>query len=294
MRAALVALFCLSTMAQASELSVVASYGWIGDLVRQVGQDRVQVSVLAQADFDPHFVPPKPSLAVKLRNADLLVINGGQLEIGWLPPVLRQAANARIQPSRSGFLDLSGVVVLTNPRPHATRAEGDVHPDGNPHYVLDPRNMRPLAEAVRDRLCQLDEAGCVWYRQSADVFVQRWQAAMRGWQQRLVHLRGRSLVQYHESFDDLAAWMGMQLVANIEPVPGVPPSAGHLQQLLARLSDQQVVMVIQEHFRDREASEWLARQRQIPWKVLPADVGASVRAQDVFSWFDEMVEVLAQ
>ena len=291
--AAWVALFCYQGSANAT-VTVVATYGWIGDLVQQIGQDRVSVSVLAQASFDPHFVPPKPSLAVKLRNADLLVINGGQLEIGWLPPVLRQASNARIQPNTEGFLDLSTLVTLSNPRPHATRADGDVHPDGNPHYVLNPDNMPVLAFGVAHHLCHLDKAGCGFYEQSLATFEQRWQEAKDRWQAKLAPLKGQQLVQYHESFDDLAHWMGMKIVANVEPVPGVPPGAGHLEKVLSDVRAQQVVMIVQEHFRDKEASSWLARQRGIPWKVLPADVGASPASTDVFRWFDEMVEILVK
>ncbi len=290
--ATLVALFCYHGSAYAT-LNVVATYGWIGDLVQQIGQERVSVTVLAQASFDPHFVPPKPSLAVKLRNADLLVINGGQLEIGWLPPVLRQAANARIQPNSEGFLDLSSLVTLSNPRPHATRADGDVHPDGNPHYVFNPDNMAALAFGVAHQLCHLDKAGCGFYEQSLAHFDQRWQTAMQVWQLKLAPLKGKQLVQYHESFDDLAHWLGMRVVANVEPVPGVPPSASHLEKLLKRLADQQVVMVIQEHFRDREATEWLAKQRQVKWQVLPSDVGAIAQSKDLFSWFNEIVDRLA-
>lgn len=291
--AALVALFCYHSSAFAT-LNVVATYGWIGDLVQQIGQNRVTVSVLAQPSFDPHFVPPKPSLAVKLRNADLLVINGGQLEIGWLPPVLRQAANGRIQPNSEGFLDLSALVALSNPRTHASRADGDVHPDGNPHYVFNPDNMRALAFGVAHQLCHLDKAGCAFYEQRLAVFDAQWDGAKARWQQKLAPLKGKQLIQYHESFDDLAHWMGMSVIANIEPVPGVPPSASHLEKLLARLQDKQVVMVIQEHFRDKEATQWLAQKRNLPWKVLPADVGASSKAVDLIRWFDEIVEQLAQ
>jgi zinc/manganese transport system substrate-binding protein len=287
------ALFCYQGSAMAV-VSVVATYGWIGDLVRQVGGDRVEVSVLAQASFDPHFVPPKPSLAVKLRNANLLVINGGQLEIGWLPPVLRQASNARIQPNSAGFLDLSSLVTLSNPHPHATRADGDVHPEGNPHYVLNPEHMPRLALGVAHALCYLDKAGCSEYEQRLQQFESRWLQAMVAWRERLKPLQGKAVVQYHESFDDFAHWAGLRLVANIEPVPGVPPSASHLESLLEQLNQQQVMMVIQEHFRDREASEWLARQRNIPWKVLPADVGASAKSDDLFHWFDDMISTLVE
>ncbi len=284
----------LTTSAQASNLSVVASYGWIGDLIKQVGGDQVTVNLLAQPDFDPHFVPPKPSLAVKLRNADLLVINGGQLEMGWLPPVLRQSANRRINPASEGFLDLSSYIKLRNPRPHATRADGDVHPDGNPHFDLNPYNFLILSQVVADKLCQLDQAHCPAYQQRQQDFNQRWQARILIWESKLAHLRGKGVVQYHESFDDMAHWLGMKIVANVEPVPGVPPGAGHLESLLNTLSEASVVMVIQEHFRDKEATQWLARQKGIPWRVLPCDVGADERAKDLFSWYDLMTETLAQ
>lgn len=291
--ATLIALFCYQTPAW-SAVNVVATYGWIGDLVKQVGGDEVQVAVLAQPDFDPHFVPPKPSLAVKLRKADLLIMNGGQLELGWLPPILRQSANPHINPESSGFLDLSAFMKLSNPRPNATRADGDVHPDGNPHFDLNPYNFLPLSQVVSDKLCQLDAEHCAGYQQRQKTFQTQWQASILGWEAKLAHLKGKTLVQYHESFDDMASWLGMSIAANVEPVPGVPPSAGHLESLLKTLSQASVVMVIQEHFRDKDATEWLSRQKGIPWRVLPCDVGADDRAKDLFSWYDAMVEELAK
>ncbi len=291
--AMLIALFCYQGNANAA-LNVVATYGWIGDLVKQVGGDQVKVNVLAQSDFDPHFVPPKPSLAVKLRNADLLVINGGQLEIGWLPPILRQASNQRINPESTGFLDLSAFMKLTNPRPNATRADGDVHPDGNPHFDLNPYNFFHLSQVMAEKLCLMDQDHCQYFQQNQTQFTQQWQQHIESWESRLAHLKGKTLVQYHESFDDMAGWLGMSIAANVEPVPGVPPSAGHLESLLKTLSQQSVVMVIQEHFRDKDATEWLARQKGIPWHVLPCDVGADDRAKDLFSWYDAMVEELAK
>jgi zinc/manganese transport system substrate-binding protein len=289
--ATLVALFCYHGSANAT-LNVVATYGWIGDLAQQIGGERVTVSVLAQPEFDPHFVPPKPSLSVKLRNADLLIINGGQLEIGWLPPVLRQASNARIQPNTTGFLDLSTQVNLSNPRSHASRADGDVHPDGNPHYVLNPMNMPTLAFSVAHQLCHLDKAGCSFYEQQLQQFETRWLAAVEGWQQRLALLRGKSVVQYHESFDDLAQWLGVRIIANIEPVPGVPPSAGHLQSLLSQLNKEHVVWIVQESFRDQDAGTWLSEKTGIAVKNLPCDVNAMAQTETVFKWFERLVSVL--
>lgn len=273
-------------------IAVVASYGWIGNLVQQIGQDRVDVQVLAQASFDPHFVPPKPSLAVKLRRADLLVINGAQLEIGWLPPVLSQSANARIQPGQPGFLDLSTLVQLSHVRTQVSRAEGDVHPDGNPHYVFDPDNMPLLAQGIAQQLCQLDHEGCAIYAQTLQDFKQKWAVAQMGWLQALRPLKDTSVVQYHESFDALAHWAGFHIVANIEPVPGIPPSAHQLETLLKQLDQWSVRRIIQEHFRDTTAAKWLIERHPASLVILPADVGADDESSDVFRWFDVMVKRL--
>lgn len=273
-------------------VKVAATYEWVGSLVEEIGQDKVKVSVLAQPSFDPHFVPPKPSLAVKLRNADLLVLNGGQLEIGWLPPLLTQSANRRIQVGQAGFLDLSNLVALSNPRHKVSRAEGDVHPDGNPHYVMNPDNMNLLAQGVAQQLCHIDKEHCVTYQQNLQTFEQKWNIAKADWLARLAPLRGQSVVQFHESFDDLAAWAGFNIIANIEPVPGIPPSASHLEKLLQQLESQSVAMIIQEHFRDKGASEWLAKQRQVPAVVLPTDVKADKASTDLFTWFERMVQLM--
>jgi zinc/manganese transport system substrate-binding protein len=199
MLAVLLLLFSISL----AQLKVVATYPWIGELVKEVGKDRVSLYVIAKGTEDPHFVVPKPSHIAKMRDADLLIVQGASLEVGFLPPLLQQSNNPKIQPGRQGYLDLSQFVELIEKPVNISRAMGDVHPEGNPHYQLDPHNIPPLARAIAERLCQLDSPNCAHYRGNLEDFLRRWNARLTEWDREFAKLKGIKVIQYHKLYDYL-------------------------------------------------------------------------------------------
>ena len=275
-------------------LRVVATYPAIAAIVTEVGGDGVEVTCLADGRFDPHFITPKPSLIVKLRRADLLVINGAQLEIGWLPPLLSQAGNPRLLPGQRGFLDLSRFVPLLDVPSSVSREQGDVHPDGNPHFLLDPQNVLLAAQAVAERLASMDPGHAASYRVGLARFSTRWRARMTLWSEKLKPLAGKRVIAYHRLYDYLLRRFGLVLDAVIEPLPGIPPSSRHLAALRERLRAGGVSFILQDVYHSAGAARFLSRQSGVPMAILPHDVGAVENAGDLFALFDEIVRRLGQ
>jgi len=268
-----------------ARLSVVATYPWIGDLVQQVGGKRVEVVVLARPDEDPHFVVPRPSLILKLRQADLLVVQGADLEVGFLPALVQQAANGRILPGSPGYLDLSASVNLMEVPQQVSRAQGDVHPRGNPHYHLDPRNIPELARAVHNALCRLDPEGCATYDENLRVFLMRWDALLEELEAARSRFEGKRAVGYHRLFNYWLAFLGANLVGTLEPWPGIPPTPGHIQKLLQVFQTQGVDWILMDVYHERKTADFLSRRTGVPVVVLPHDVGSTPDAKDLFALF---------
>lgn len=237
-------LACLG-LAHAAPVQVVTTVPELAVLVREVGGERVQVTALALPTQDPHFVDARPNLALALSRADLLVVVGLELEVGWMPVLIQGARNPRIQPGAPGFLDAStAVTVLERATGQVDRSQGDVHGAGNPHYLLHPRNGPRVAAALAAALTRCDPAGAEVYRARLAEFEAHAAAAIHAWELRLAGLRGREVLQYHRSFVYLADWTGLRLAGEVEPKPGVPPTAGHLAQVIQRSGD--VVGVLAE------------------------------------------------
>jgi zinc/manganese transport system substrate-binding protein len=277
----------------AARLQVVTTYPYIADLVAQVGGERVQVHALAGGQWDPHTIMAKPSFIAKLRRADLLVINGAQLEIGWLPPLLNQANNPKVNVGSRGMLDLSRFVKLIDVPDSVSRAHGDIHPDGNPHYYLDPHNMLPLAEAIAAKLSELDSAGSTVYRSNLTGFQGRWNAKLDEWAKRLAGLKDTLVIEYHKNYDFLLRRYGLQLLGTVELLPGIPPTSKHILELEAKISAAKVRFILQDIYNPDEASRHLAAKHGIPMIKLPHDVGAVRDAEGVFSLFDGIVRRLS-
>jgi len=214
----------------AGSLNVAATYGYIGDIVQRIGKDRVEVTVLARGDYNPHVIIPKPSYIAKLRRADLLVINGGQLEIGWLPQIIRQANNAAVQTGERGFLDLSTCIHLIDVPTSVSRDMGDVHPDGNPHFFLDPDNLPLIAHAVAERLSELDPDHRSFYEANEAEFKAQWQEHIKRWEEQLRPLKGTKIIEYHRIFDYFLRRFGLEIAGTIEPLPGIPPTTKHIAE----------------------------------------------------------------
>ncbi|MFQ5697232.1 MAG: metal ABC transporter substrate-binding protein [Myxococcota bacterium] len=263
-------------------------------LAQALGGDHVHVDSATTPFQDVHYIQARPSLIAKVRRADLLVCSGAELEIGWLPVLLRQARNGRIQPGSTGYLEASRYVPMLDVPSRVDRAQGDIHPYGNPHIQTDPRNVARVAEELASRLEALDPDHRADYRARYDAFAQRWQAAMSRWRERAAPLRGMEIVTHHLAWVYLAHWLGLRVVAHLEPKPGIPPSAGHLAQLVQTLARHPVRVIVRAVYQDAHASEWLSRRTGAPALVLPHCVGATDDAGDLYAMFDTIVDRLLE
>lgn len=277
----------------ADELKVVTTYQYIASIVEQIGKDKVIVSALARGEWDPHTIIPKPSFIAKLRKADLLLISGAQLEIGWLPPLLRQANNPKIQVGTKGIIDLSKHVNLIDVPTSISRAQGDIHPDGNPHFYLDLENILLLSEVIAQKLSELDLQNRSFYENNYLLFKERWNNKINEWNEKLNHIKGSKVIEYHKLYDYLIRSSGVHLVGTIEPLPGIPPSSKHIDELEKILSVTDVKFILQDVYNPHDAAEYLSKKYKVKLIILPHDVGAVKEAIDIFSLFDEIVKRLS-
>jgi len=254
-------------------------------LAVELGGSAVEAFSATTALQDPHHIEARPSLIAKMRRADLAVCTGAGLEAGWLPPLLRAAGNPKVQPGRPGYFEAASAVALLEARTRVDRAEGDVHPQGNPHLHLDARNLARVAAALGARLQQLDSANAAHYAARQAEFARRWQAALARWEREAAALKGLPVVYHHRNWVYLAAWLGLKEVGVLEPKPGLPPSAAHLTQLLTQIKTQPARAVLRTPYEDARASEWLAGRAGLRALVLPYTVGAE-GAGDLFQLFD--------
>jgi zinc/manganese transport system substrate-binding protein len=265
-----------------------------GALAKTLGGDLVSVYTATTAYQDPHQIQARPSLIAKLRRADLLVCTGAQLEIGWLPVLLRQAGNQRVQPGQPGNFAATEYVTMLDKPVSVDRSQGDVHPGGNPHIQTDPRNMALVAKALAERLGQIDTAHAADYAAQYKNFDTRWQEALVRWEQQAASLRGVKVVVHHKAWGYLFNWLGIEGVASLEAKPGVPPSAGHLSEVVAQLRNQPAKMVIRAAYQNGRPDEWLAEHAPIRVVVLPFTVGGSDAAADLFGLYDDTIANLLE
>src|SRR5215470_16523556 len=219
--------------AEAKKLKIITTLTDLASLTQEVGGDKIDVEPLAKGYQDAHFVESKPSFLLKLRNADLLILVGLDLEIGWLPPLITQSGNGKIQPGSPGYLDASGFAqILEIPQGNITRAEGDVHPLGNPHYWLDPDNGRRIARGIATKLGDMDPPDAAYFQQRYQDFEKRLAEAEKKWAAQMAPYRGRKIVTYHRSWPNFAKHFGLNVIGYIEPRPGIPPSPSHTIELV--------------------------------------------------------------
>lgn len=279
--------------AAADRLRVVCSTTDLAAIAAAVGGDAVEVESLARGPQDPHYLQAKPSYMRVLNKADLLVFNGLQLEIGWLPLLIEGARNPRVTAGSAGSLDASTAIQpLEVPTGPVDRSMGDVHPEGNPHFGLDPRNGLAIAGAVADRLAQLAPDREPALRAAHQAFAQSLEARIGVWEGRAARLRGLRVVSYHRQFEYLADWLGLDLVAYVEDRPGIPPSPRHIEDLVARMGRDGVRLVITSTFTDPVPAQRLAERAGGAVVVLPAAVGAVDGADDYLSLFDAILDRL--
>jgi zinc/manganese transport system substrate-binding protein len=275
-----------------AEIKIFACEPEWAALAQELGGEKVSVFTATTALQDPHHIEARPSLIARLRQADLLVCTGAELEAGWLPVLLRQSGNARVQPGRPGYFEAANHVRMLEIPARLDRAEGDVHAAGNPHIQTDPRNIGVVATALARRLAEIDPAGANHYQARHRDFAQRWNTAIKRWEQQAAPLRGVRIVVQHKGFPYLENWLGLSEVTALEPRPGLEPTSGHLAELLEKLRREPAQMILRAAYHDGRASEWLAERAGIPVVVLPFTVGGNDQARDLFSLFDDTLQRL--
>jgi zinc/manganese transport system substrate-binding protein len=291
-RAVLIALWAALALVAAparAALNVLACEPEWGALARELAGDRATVYVATTAMQDVHHIQARPSLIAMARRADLLVCTGADLEIGWLPVLVRESGNARIQPGQPGAFEASAYVAMIEVPARVSRSEGDVHPMGNPHIHTDPRNIARVAVALADRLATLDPENAGAYRERHAAFAARWKDAVARWEVRARPLSGVRIVEHHKAFSYFFAWLGVEAIGYLEAKPGIEPSTGHLAALVERQRTVPARMVVRASYSDPRASEWFAGRAGIPAVMLPFSVGGSEASTNLYAWFDDLI-----
>jgi zinc/manganese transport system substrate-binding protein len=290
----LLLLLLLVPAAAGAQVHVVTTTEDLGSLTREVGGDKVNVVALAKGYQDPHFVDPKPSFILSVSKADLLIAVGRELEIGWLPPLLTSGRNAKIQPGNKGYLDASlNVRILEIPTGQITRAMGDVHPLGNPHYSLEPGNGRRIAQAIRDTLSTISPNDKDYFAQRYADFDQRLAAAEKRWDAAMAPYKGTKLVTYHRSWPNFMERFGLDVIGYVEPKPGIPPSPSHTLEVIEDMKRQGAKLIVVEPYFDLKTPQAIANQVGGKVLVLAPSVGGVKEATDYIKLFDYNVNMLA-
>jgi len=279
----------------ADKLKVVATTEDLASLTREIGGDRVEVSSIGRGYQDPHFIEPKPSFLLLLKNADLLEVVGLELEIGWLPPLLDQSRNNNIRPGAAGYLDVSqGVEILDRSAGAVNRSMGDVHPLGNPHYWLDPANAVRIAIQIRNRVVQLRPADAAYFDQRLNSFKVRINDANKRWLAAMAPFKGSKIVTYHNSWPNFTRHFGLDVVGYVEPKPGIPPSPSHTLELINMMKEQKVKVILMEPYFDRKTPDFIAQRTGAQVVVMYPSVGGTPGVDDYLKLFDRNIADLTK
>ena len=279
--------------AASAAIKVITTTEDLASLVREIGGDKVTVEALARGYQDPHFVEAKPSFILKLHSADLLVLVGRELEMAWLPALITQSRNAKIQPGAAGYLDASlNARILDIPTGQITRAMGDVHPQGNPHYWLEPGNGRRIAQAIQQKLASLSSADAAYFSQRYTDFDRRLSEAEKRWQTMIAPYKGLKIVTYHRSWPNFAEAFGLQVIGYVEPKPGIPPSPAHTLALIEEMKRQNIKIILVEPYFDLKTPNSIARDSGAQVVVMPPSVGGVKAVTNYLQLFDYDLNLL--
>lgn len=283
-------LLAVASVPALAALQVFATVPEWGALAREIGGDKVSVFTATTALQDPHRIEARPSLLAQARRADLVVATGADLEVGWLPLVVRDSGNANIQPGRPGYFEAARYVTLLDVPVVLDRSRGDIHAAGNPHIQLDPRNLFRIGEALAARMGELDPPNAPAYQAGYKAFAGKWQAAILRWEKEALPLRGVPVLVHHDSFVYLAHWLGFKTTGTLEPKPGIEPTSGQLSGLVVRQQGAPAKMVLRTAYQSDGPSLWIAEKAGIPAVMLPFTVGGTPEAGDLFGLFDDTVQ----
>ncbi len=290
------ALLAASTLANAAgKINVITATQDLAAIGADIGGDRITIEAIAKGYQDPHFVEPKPSFLIKLQKADLLVLVGLQLEIGWLPPLITQSGNSKIQPGNSGYLDMSQFCeILEIPTTQVTRAMGDVHPLGNPHYWLNPENGRRIAKAYQTKLSEMRPADAAYFTQRYADFDKRLTESEKRWDAQMAPYRGRKVVTYHRSWPNFCERFGLIVVDYVEPKPGIPPTPSHTLEVINTMKRENIKLILVEPYFDLRTPNSIARAVGGQVLVLLPSVGGVKEVNDYFQLFDYDIKLLSE
>jgi len=292
---ALLGLLGASPAYAGGKLKIITTTEDLAALAREVGGDRVEVESIARGYQDPHFVEAKPSFILKLSRADLLIVVGLQLEIGWLPPLITQSRNSKVQVGARGYLDVSQACeILEIPTGQITRAMGDVHPLGNPHYWLDPANGRRIAQAIQVKLAELQPGDAAYFQQRYQDFDRRLAEAEKAWDQKMAPYHGYKVVTYHRSWPNFTTRFGLEVVGYVEPKPGIPPSPSHTLELINYMKRENIKIILVEPYFDLKTPNAVARETGAQVLVLLPSVGGEKEVTDYLKLFDYDIQLLTQ
>ena len=292
---ALLSAICPLPASAAGKLQIMTATTDLAALAQEIGGDRVEVESVARGYQDPHFVEAKPSFLLKLRHADLLIVVGLELEIGWLPPLISQSTNPKIQVGAPGYFDASRFAkILEIPTGVVTRAEGDVHPLGNPHYWLDPENGLRIAKGIQNRLSEMRPGDAAYFAERYNSFEQRIKQADEKWLAEMKPYAGRKVVTYHRSWPNFAEHFGLNVVGYVEPRPGIPPSPQHTVELIGLMKRDGVKVILVEPYFDLKTPNAIARDTGAKVVVLMPSVGGEKEITDYFKLFDYDIARLKQ
>lgn len=275
-----------------AKLNIFACEPEWASLAEVIGGDNVKTASATNALQDPHYIQARPSLISKVRKADLLVCSGAQLEIGWLPMLLNKGNNPNVQPGSKGYLEASSFVKRLEVPVNVDRSQGDVHPAGNPHIQTNPHNILLVADALTERMSELDPGNADQYKAALADYTPKWQAAMTKWEAKAAPLKGENIITYHKSWAYLQDWLDLTEVATLERVSGVPPTVGHLSSLVEQFSNGGASMIIHAPYQSDKSAQWFSDRTGIPFVMIPMSVGGSDAATDLYSLFDDIVERL--
>ena len=269
-----------------AHMNIAVSYPYIGAITKSIGGEHIRTVVLAKGNWDPHFVVPRPSLISKMRNSDALIMNGGQLEIGWLPALLRRAANPKTNVGSESFLNLSHHVELINKPITVDRAGGDIHPDGNPHFHLDPKNIIVLAKTIEQFLISIDSEHADVYKNNYKKFSTSWIEKMKVWQEKMAGKKGMKVIQFHNNLAYFNKAYGLVNIGTIEPLPGIPPSSRHIIKTIKLIKDQEPCCILHDVYHSTKTAEFIREKTGIKIVLMPHDIGALETIEDLTSLFD--------
>jgi len=275
-----------------AHLNIAVSYPYIGALTKAIGGEHINSVVLAKGNWDPHFVVPRPSLISKVRNADALIMNGAQLEIGWLQPLINRAANPKVKVGASTFLNLSHHVELLHKPVLVDRAGGDVHPDGNPHFHLNPENILILAKAIKQFLISIDTEHRSIYEQNYTVFEKMWSTKIEQWKLKMLDKKGTKVIQFHNILAYFNDVYGLQSIGTIEPLPGISPSSRHTIELIKLIKKEKPCCILHDVYHSTKTANFIASKSGIEIVLMPHDIQALESIQDLSSLFDYLTSAI--